>query len=303
MTQSTTQNGHESPFLAHAAPAAHAGAGLRIEPSSGAAGADVYGVDVAALSDAEFATIYAAWLEHHVLFFRDQALTPAGQTAFAARFGELDTYPFMEPIPGHPHVIPIIKEKTTRYNFGGGWHTDMSYVEHPPKATFLYAVEVPTRGGDTLFASMEAAYASLSSGMQQMLEGMRAVFSAAKVHGASGVYQRADHPMEMRKNETQEQARFVHPVVRTHPETGRKSLFLDGPHVERFENMRVSESEPLIQFLCQHATQPQFTTRLRWTPGTLAVWDNRCLQHYALNDYQGQRREMNRVVVKGDAPR
>jgi taurine dioxygenase len=278
-------------------------AGLRIEPASGAVGADVHGIDIAKLSDAEFEAIYAAWLEHHVLFFRDQHISPADQTAFAARFGELDVYPFMEPLPGHPHVIPIIKEQATRYNFGGGWHTDMSYVEEPPKATFLYAIEVPARGGDTLFANMEAAYDALSSGMQQLVSGLRAVFSAAKVHGASGYYQRADHPMDMRKNEAQEQARFVHPVVRTHPETGRKSLYLDAPHVERFENMRVQESEPLIQFLCSHATQPQFTTRLRWAPGTLAVWDNRCLQHYALNDYQGQRREMNRVVVRGDEPR
>ena len=278
-------------------------AGLRIQPSSGALGADVYGVDVGELSDADFAVLYAAWLEHHVLFFRDQRLTPAQQTAFAQRFGELDVYPFMEPLPGHPHVIPIIKEKATRYNFGGGWHTDMSYIAEPPKATCLYAIEVPPRGGDTLFADMEAAYASLSHGMQQLIGGLKAVFSASKVHGASGYYQKADHPMEMRKNESQEQARHVHPVVRTHPETGRKSLYLDEPHAERFEGMRVSESEPLFKFLCQHATQPQFTTRLRWTPGTLAILDNRCVQHYALNDYQGQRREMNRVVVRGDVPR
>lgn len=299
----SVQHAPEAAETERRSPEASRSSRLRIEPASGALGADVYGVDVAALEDGEFERLYAAWLEHHVLFIRDQKITPADQTAFAARFGELDVYPFMQPVLGHPHVIPIVKERTTRYNFGGGWHTDMSYVECPPKATLLYAIEVPSRGGDTLFANMEAAYEALSTGMQSMLAALRAVFSAAKVHGSAGYYQRADHPMEMRKNETQEQSRYVHPVVRTHPETGRKSLYLDEPHVERLENMRTSESQPLIQYLCQHATQPQFTTRLRWTPGTLAVWDNRCVQHYALNDYHGQRREMHRVVVRGDVPR
>ncbi len=279
-----------------------AGRRIRVEPSSGALGAEVSGVDLAKLDDAAFAEIRDAWLEHQVLFFRDQQLSPADQAAFAERFGELEAYPFLEPLDGHPYVIPIVKEKDTRMNFGGGWHSDMSYQERPVKATLLYAIEVPPRGGDTLFANMAAAYEALSDGMKELLDGLRAVFTAAKVHGAAGFYQNADHPMDKRKNAAREEARYLHPVVRTHPDTGRKALFLDLPHVERIEKMRVHESEPLMNFLAQHATQPQFTTRFTWKAGSLAVWDNRCVQHYALNDYPGERREMNRVTVAGDVP-
>ncbi len=199
-------------------------------------------------------------------------------------------------------MIPIVKERDTKMNFGGGWHSDMSYMEKPCKATMLYALEVPARGGDTLYASMTAAYEALSSGLQELLDGMQAVFTAAKVHGAAGFYRNADHPMERTKNEAKQEARYVHPVVRTHPETGRKALYLDLPHVERFEDMRIHESQPLMEFLYQHGTQPKFTTRFRWRVGSLVIWDNRCVQHYALNDYAGQRREMHRITIKGDVP-
>jgi alpha-ketoglutarate-dependent taurine dioxygenase len=276
---------------------------IKVEPTSGALGAEVAGVDLAAgVDDAAFAEIQRAWLEHQVLFFRDQRITPAQQTAFARRFGELEAYPFLAPLEGHPFVIPIVKEAHTKFNFGGGWHSDMSYVERPPKATLLYALDVPERGGDTLFASMTAAYEALSPGMRALLAGLRAVFSASKVHGAAGLYRDADHPMERRTDAAKEEARHLHPVVRTHPETGRKALYLDPPHVERFEDMRVEESRPLMRFLSQHATQPQFTTRFRWRVGSLAIWDNRCVQHYALNDYPGRRREMHRTTVQGDVP-
>jgi taurine dioxygenase len=275
---------------------------IALTPASGALGAEVSGVDLSCLDDETFEEIHAAWLEHQVLFFRDQKLTPGDQTAFAQRFGELEAYPFIKPLKGFPHVIPIVKEKDTRVNFGGGWHSDMSYQEKPVMATLLHAIEVPQSGGDTLFANMVAAYDALSDGMKQLLDGVRGVFTASKVHGAAGLYKNADHPMDMTKDGAREEARHLHPVVRTHPETGRKALYLDLPHVERLENMRVQESEPLMNFLYQHATQPQFTARFRWTPGALAVWDNRCVQHYALNDYPGQRREMNRITVKGDVP-
>jgi taurine dioxygenase len=275
----------------------------KVIPSSGALGAEVVGVDLSGrIDDDTFATLYRAWLDHHVLFFRDQDIGPAEQTAFAGRFGELEAYPFIEPLPGHPHVIPIVKEPTTRFNFGGGWHSDMSYNERPVKATLLYAVEVPERGGDTLFANMTAAYDALSPGMKTMLGGLQAIFTASKVHGAGGYYAGADHPMDMRSNTAREEARVVHPVVRTHPETGRKALFMDPPHVERFEHMRVAESQPLMDWLGTYATSPEFTTRFRWSPGSLAIWDNRCVQHYALNDYPGERREMRRITVAGDVP-
>jgi len=277
--------------------------GVVVRPTSGALGAEVSGVDLARLDDEAFERIHRAWLEHKVLFFRDQTLTPADQTRFAERFGELEAYPFIEPLAGHPFVIPIVKEPETRSNFGGGWHSDMSYQERPVKATILYAIDVPARGGDTLFANMTAAYEALSPGMKRLLDGLRAVFTASKVHGATGFYKDADHPMSMKKNASREEARYHHPVVRTHPETGEKALFLDAPHVERFEDMRIAESQPLMDWLVAHATAPRFTTRFSWRRGSLAIWDNRCVQHYALNDYAGQRREMHRTTVQGDVPR
>jgi taurine dioxygenase len=276
---------------------------IKVEPGSGALGAEVAGVDLARTLDAAtFAEIHQAWLEHKVLFFRDQRITPAQQTAFASRFGELEAYPFIEPLPDHPFVIPIVKEADTKFNFGGGWHSDMSYQARPVKATLLYALEVPERGGDTLFANMSSAYEALSPGMKALLEGLRAVFTASKVHGAAGYYSDADHVMDMKKNPTREQARHLHPVVRTHPETGEKGIFMDAPHVERFEDMRLVESQPLIDWLGAHVSSPEFTARFRWRVGSLAIWDNRCVQHYALNDYPGQRREMHRTTVSGDVP-
>jgi taurine dioxygenase len=276
---------------------------IKVEPTSPALGAEISGVDLSrGIDDETFAEIQRAWLEHAVIFFREQRLAPAEQMAFAERFGELGVYPFMEPLPDFPHVIPIIKEKDTKFNFGGGWHSDMSYAEKPPKATCLYAIETPAYGGDTLFASMTAAYEALSPGLQALLDGVQAVFTASKVHSAAGFYGNADHPMSMKSDEDQAEQRWLHPVVRTHDETGKQAIYCDAPHVERLENMRVGESDVLVDYLNEFATQESLTTRFRWRPGSLALWDNRCVMHYALNDYAGQRREMNRITIQGDKP-
>ena len=280
------------------------GAYRRIEvvPLAGALGAEISGVSLAEpLADEVVAEIHAAWLQHLVIFFREQTITPAQQVAFARHFGELDTYPFIKPLPGHPEVIPIIKERDSRYNFGGGWHSDTSYVKCPPKATMLYAIEVPGAAGDTLFANMYAAYEALSPGLRRLLDGLVGVFTPSKVHGTGGFYQNADHAMEKQKGVDPEQ-RVEHPIVRTHPETGRKALYLSMPHTERFKQMRTEESRPLMDFLVQHQTKAEFTARFRWREGSIALWDNRCVQHYALNDYHGERREMHRITIQGDAP-
>lgn len=276
---------------------------IQVTPVVGALGAEVSGVDLSqGLPDAALATLRAAWLEHLVLFFRDQQITPAQQVAFARHFGELDTYPFIKPLPGHPEVIPIIKEPNNRYNFGGGWHSDGSYEREPPKATMLYAIEVPEGGGgDTMFANMVAAYEALSPGMKRLLDGMRAVFTPNKVHGAGGFYHAADHAMEKQQALDPEQ-RVEHPIVRTHPESGKKALYCSLPHIERIQGMRAEESAPLLGFLASHAVKADFTTRFRWRRGALACWDNRVVQHYALNDYHGHRREMHRITIKGETP-
>lgn len=277
---------------------------IEVRPCDGVLGAEIHGVDLAKPLDREtFEEIHRAWLEYAVIFIRNQRITPGEQTAFAERFGELDSYPFIEPLADHPFIIPIIKEPDTKFNFGGGWHSDMSYTEKPCKATLLYALEIPKSGGDTLFASMTAAYAALSQGMKDLIADLEAVFTAAKVHGATGYYKSADHPMKMTQDSGKEQARYLHPVVRTHPETGNKGIYLDAPHVECFENMTIAESQPLMDYLCGHATSEAFSIRHTWSVGTLTLWDNRCVQHHALNDYPGERREMNRITIKGDLPR
>jgi taurine dioxygenase len=276
---------------------------IRVAPMSGALGAEISGVDLTKPLDRErTAEIRRAWLEHQVVCFRDQGITPAQQVAFAEYFGVLDTYPFIEPLPEQPAVIPIVKEKETRANFGGGWHSDTTYQACPPMATLLYARDVPARGGDTLFANMYSAYEALSDGMKSLLSGLAGVFTASKVHGSTGYYQKADHPMASKKDPNRVEERHFHPLVRTHPETQRKGLFVSLPHITRIDGMKTEESTPLLEYLARHATRPEFTTRLTWREGSLTMWDNRCVQHYALNDYAGERREMHRITLKGDAP-
>ena len=276
---------------------------IRVEPTRSTLGAEISGVDLRQkLSDDVVEEIHAAWLDHLVVFMRDQKLEPSHQAAFGARLGDLDRYPFIEPLADHPAIIPIIKEADNRFNFGGGWHSDTPYQECPPKATMLYAREVPTRGGDTLFADTMAAYESLSQGMRSWIADLRGVYTAAKVHGQSGFYKDADHPMNMTKDRQRVEERYEHPIVRTHPETGRRALYVSLPHIERFVGMTRDESRPMLEFLAKQATRIEFSYRLEWRVGTLALWDNRAVQHYALNDYPGERREAHRLTLKGDRP-
>lgn len=277
---------------------------IEVEPLIGALGAEIGGIDLASpLAASTVSEIRRAWLEHGVLFFRDQTLAPDDQTRFAEYFGELDVYPFVEPLPENPYVIPVVKEPETRMNFGGGWHTDTSYLPHPPMATALYALEVPDHGGDTLFADAVRAYEAMSPAMQRLADGLTGIYSASMVHGRSGAYRLAgDHPMARRRDEATAEARVEHPMVRTHPETGRKAIYCSMGHTERFKDMTREESLPLLRYFSNQVTRAEFTTRFRWRKGSLALWDNRCVQHYALNDYPGIRRHMHRVTIKGDTP-
>lgn len=279
---------------------------IEVQPIAGALGAEISGVDLSEpLDDATFAEIHRAFLDHLVIFFRDQNLTPAQQKAFGLRFGSLNVHPYVKPLEGHPEVMKIVKEKEDKANFGGGWHSDMSFLDEPCLGTILHALDVPAFGGDTLFANMYLAYERLSPGMKQMLEGLRAIHSAASQYGLHGESARNNSKRSGMEVAVTEEARAEseHPVVRTHPETGKKCLFVNEPFTVKFRGMTRKESKPLLDFLYKHATQEEFTCRFRWTRGAVAFWDNRCTQHYALNDYHGQRREMNRVTVNGDRPR
>ncbi len=271
---------------------------LDIRPLSGALGAEILGVDLAHdVSDETIAAIRAAWLEHLVVFFRDQTLEPAQLLALARRFGEPVEYPFVKGLDGFPQITPVIKLEHEKVNFGGLWHSDTAYLDKPPMATMLVARETPPRGGDTLFANMYLAYETLSDGLRRVLDGLTAVNSSAK---ADVTKTREDRIKDSAKTDARQEYNAEHPVVRTHPETGRKALYVNGGHTVRFKDMSEAESAPLLNYLFGHMTRPEFTCRFRWEPGSIALWDNRCTQHNPVNDYHGHRRVMHRVTLAGD---
>lgn len=282
---------------------------IEVRPLTSALGAEVLGVDLSGqLTNREFDAIHQAFLDHQVIFFRDQSLTPEQHLAFARKFGELDIHPFAEGLGDHPEIMPVVKEAddTTKTNFGGIWHSDVTFYEKPALGSILYGLDIPEIGGDTLWANMYLAYEALSKGLKKTLDGMEAVHSAGRVFGFNSRTTRrikdgSSKSMTVTPSEEAEKE-VIHPVIRTHPETGRKLLFVNSNFTRRFVGWSEEESLPLLEFLWIHATQPAFTCRFRWRNGSIAFWDNRCTQHLALNDYQGQRREMHRVTVCGDKP-
>lgn len=268
---------------------------------AGALGAEIAGIDLAAdLSDTTITEIRKAFVEHQVLVFRDQELTATQQMAFGKRFGDLDEHPFVFGNAEHPEVLDVITEPDDVLNFGGGWHTDVTFLAEPDLGSILYAVDVPAVGGDTLFASQPAAYDALSDLMKGMLDGLIAVHSAGPQYQEGGLSTRSK-AMKTRNPELAENT-VTHPVIRTHPESGRKSIYVNGAFTQRIKGLRDHESRTLLNMLFDHAVREQFTCRLRWEPGTLAMWDNRSVQHFALYDYAGSSRHMRRVTVKGDRP-
>ncbi len=273
---------------------------LRISPYSSALGALVSGVDLAApIDEASFARLRQAFHDHGVLFFRDQHISPEQHLAFARRWAPIDVNRFFKAVPGHPEIAEVRKEPAQQSNIGGEWHTDHSYDTVPAMGSLLLARELPPRGGDTLFANLALAFDALSPGLRATLEGLRAVHSTAHVFGAQGAYaQSADLDGRIGNAQAATQD-VVHPVVIRHPDTGRKTLYVNAAFTTRFDGWTVAESEPLLKFLYQHAGKPEFSCRFQWQAGSLAFWDNRATWHYALNDYHGHRRVMHRITVQG----
>jgi taurine dioxygenase len=269
---------------------------LEIRRIAGALGAELLGVDLSREFPEE--EIRKAFLEHQVIFFRDQQLTPAQFMAFARRMGQPIEYPFVKGIDGFPEVIEVKKLEHERYNFGGIWHSDTTYLREPPMGSMLLAREIPPYGGDTLFANQYLAYEALSEGMRKILQRLIAVNSSAN---ADVSRTREDRVKEQAR--TTEELVSEHPVVRTHPETGRKALYVNVAHTARFKGMTDEESAPLLNFLFAHQVKPEFTCRFQWRLGSLAFWDNRCVQHNPVNDYHGYRRVMHRITLAGDRPR
>jgi len=275
---------------------------LEIQPISGALGAEISGVDLSQdLSNEVFDAIHQAFLDYQVIFFRDQKINHEQHKAFGRRFGSLNIHPYVKGMDGHPEIMQIIKEPGDRLNFGGGWHSDMSFLEEPALGSILYAREVPPYGGDTLWASQYLAYETLSDGMKDMLDGLKAVHTAKGEYSERGASAQKRNSMDV-KTAGDDVPSYEHPVVRTHPKTGRKALYINPAFTEKFVGMTRRESLPLLKFLFEHCTQEGFTCRFRWTTDAIAFWDNRCVQHFALNDYQGHRRHMERVTINGDRP-
>jgi len=281
-------------------------AGLDVRPIAGALGAEIHHVDLSQPLNSEcLAEIKRALLDHLVVFFHDQHLTPAQLVAFGRRFGELEGHEFVEGMSDYPEVLELIKEPDeSGFNFGGDWHTDVTFRERPSMGTILYGKEIPPFGGDTLWANQYLAYDTLSPGLQDLLGSLRAVHSAEEAFGAGGVaqlYRSQLRSMRIKAEGSVPEA-IDHPVVRTHPETGKKGLFVNKGFTIRFADMSEAESAGLLQYLFEHSVRPEFTCRFRWSTGSVAFWDNRCTQHFALNDYHGHRRHMQRITVAGDRP-
>jgi taurine dioxygenase len=273
--------------------------GIEVRKLAGALGAEVLGVDLAALDDGTTAAVRRALLDNLVIVFRDQTLTPETQMAFARRFGEPMAYPFVKGLDGWPEITPILKREDDRSNFGGIWHSDTTYQPTPPMGTILYALEVPPYGGDTEFANQYLAYESLSEGMRRFLDGLVAV----NISGKGRVLEtRKDMMKHAAAGLKGDELGAEHPAVRTHPETGRKALYVNVAHTTHFKGMTEAESAPILEFLFHHQVKSDFTCRVSWGVGTVTFWDNRCTQHNPLNDYHGHRRLMHRVTLKGDTP-
>ncbi|MDA0996904.1 MAG: TauD/TfdA family dioxygenase, partial [Proteobacteria bacterium] len=249
---------------------------IQVKRLAGAIGGEISGVDLSTdLPDATIDEIKRALDENHVIFFRDQDLSPARQAAFAKRFGPLIEYPMVKGLDGITEVVPVVKLPDERINFGGIWHADTTYLQNPPLGAMLYAVELPPYGGDTLFANMYLAYETLSPALQKFLDGLTVVQNSSK---ADVTRTREDRVKDSGKERL---APLIaeHPAVIRHPRTGRKALYVNSGHTERFKELTQEESQPLLSFLFQHQIRPEFTCRFTWTPGALAVWDNCASQH------------------------
>jgi len=277
-----------------------------IRPMGATFGAEISGLDVRDMGDNTEAAVKCAMDEHRVLVFHDQSLSPDEQMEFSRRFGPLVRVPYVRPLADYPDVIAVLKEadEVKVSTFGSWWHADFSYLEAPPVYSILHALELPPKGGDTLFADMAAAYDALSDGMKAMLDPLR-VMHSGHIYGTklanTGTLGRMKG-VEVTTGHAEADVERAHPLVRLYKPTGRKALFASPTYTTRFEDMTPEESKPLLEFLYTHMSMPQFTLRQRWRPGDLLMWDNRAVTHLAVNDYDGYRRLLHRTTAGSEIP-
>ncbi len=273
---------------------------ITVSPLNGACGAEVAGVDLSSeVAPQTVAEIIKALDVHSVVRFRGQELSPQAQERFATRFGQLAVYPFAEPTAESQHVFPIIKTAEQTENFGGAWHSDSAYLDTPPSYTMLYGVKTPEVGGHTLFTSQRLVTADMTSGFLDELSGMRVVYRAGNVPR----YDRLDRDgMHHQSNPEVAEHEVDHPLVRVHPNTGERFLYLSRVHTRRFKGMTEEESRPLLDQLFSMQIRAEYASWMDWEDGQLTIWDNRIVLHYALNNYQNELRHMHRTTVLGEVP-
>ncbi|MGB5724242.1 MAG: TauD/TfdA family dioxygenase [Parasphingorhabdus sp.] len=272
---------------------------MQITKASDAVGAIVEDVDVTNLSDEQFAKIRAAFRDRGALFFHEQQLTPEQHIAFARRWGPIDFNRFFKRREGYPEIAEVLKEPDQILNIGGGWHTDHSYDEAPAMGSILYALEIPPSGGDTLFAGMAAAYEALDDDMKAHIKNLKARHGNAHIFGKESEYRKGFEGRYTNADQAGQTA--VHPVVLPHPESGVKGLYVNPGFTLEIVDMDPAEGQALLQQLYGHIMEDRFHYRHQWRAGDLAMWDNRSTWHYALNDYQGHRRYLNRITIEGVA--
>ena len=271
---------------------------MQMQKMAANVGMEICGIDIAAASDDDMTTIKRAVFDYGVAVIRDQAISPEDHIAFARRWGGVDVNQYFPANGGYPEIAEVRKAETQMVNIGGGWHTDHSYDQVPAMGSILVARELPPVGGDTLFASMGAAYDGLSDGLKATLAGLRAVHSADHIYGHDGVYAKTDQAGELKGHDLK--TRAVHPVVIRHPVTGRQLLYVNPGFTLNFEGWTRAESLPLLSYLYDVATREEYQCRVQWQPGSVAIWDNRSTWHFAQNDYHGHKRLMHRITLTGE---
>jgi taurine dioxygenase len=272
---------------------------IEVKPITGAVGAEIYGINLnKEISKDQFKEVKKAFGQYGVIFFRDQKLSPDQEINFAEQWGKININRFFTNLYGYPKIAMVLKEPDQKKNIGGGWHTDHTYDVEPAMGSILFAHEVPKIGGDTMFASMYSAYETLSTGLKETLSKMKARHSSRHVFGEARA-KRNDDTVGRIKNAESANQDAIHPVIITHPETGRKALYVNPTFTLGFEGWTDAESKPLLKYLYSHATSPEFTCRFEWKVGSIAFWDNRSTWHFAINDYHGERRMMHRITIEG----
>ena len=276
---------------------------MEIIPIAKSLGAEVIGAQLVNMDVKTYSSIEKAFSRYLVLCFRDQQLGPCDLVNLARKFEGVGETPYLSGLEDYPDVVPIVKEanEKSQHTFGSGWHTDFTFQKKPPARTLLYALDVPPKGGDTLFANLQDAYESLSTGMQESLSRLRALHSSIRSYGPNASLKNHLENMTI-TNEKEEPGFESHPVIRKHPVTGKPSLWINPTYTIRFDGMTDEESQPLLDYLNDLITEARFTCRVNWKRNSLVMWDNRCTQHSASSDYAGHRREMWRITTAGDTP-